>query len=448
MTRRNRSLTFLMVLAWAGNAVASDAPHELPGFFVAPITTDVHRALISDQATAYAVIDGSTLVAKGEANFAEFDAAAFERQLADLAKPGPSVLRLVLQYRSQQDHERGVRESIKRHLKGIAKAAGFRTTIATEVSTSVPWRDAYADVHVWEEADAPREPIVEDALVRVYPLRTKLSKMVLGDADCVVELKRPLDGRQQDFSQQLRMSIQRAVASLDLGQEKGSLQYRLSSTSAGEQLVVILFDPQLPPEIPANITSPALIALLEKEAAKYKPSQGLELAKSLGFHRITYAHTPGGGAPEKLVGNPVPDFTLATLAGEELQLRAFIENRPALVTFWGVACGPCCREAPHLTRMHQKHEAEFGIVAVNGYDESREVVAKYAEEAQLRHPIALNGGRIASELYFVGSYPTTFWIDREGIVEDYVIGFDSAAELQRRIRQILDRPRSAPQPSD
>jgi hypothetical protein len=90
-----------------------------------------------------------------------------------------------------------------------------------------------------------------------------------------------------------------------------------------------------------------------------------------------------------------------------------------------------------LTTVHKKYAKDFAIVAVNGYDESREVVAAFAEQAKLQHPIALNGRSVADDVYKVGTYPTTFWINRDGAIEDYQIGMHSAASLEQRIQMLL-----------
>jgi thiol-disulfide isomerase/thioredoxin len=255
--------------------------------------------------------------------------------------------------------------------------------------------------------------------------------------DCVVEIRRPIDGRFQEIPEPLRAEIKQQVSALNLGDHKGRLLFDVSSTTAGRELIDTVFDSREPPRVPPNVTDPAIIKFILDQGANYQPSPAMKLANDLGFDSIRCRHTPGGGAPEKLIGQPAPNFTLPRLEGDELQLSAFISDRPALVTFWGVACGPCCVEAPHLSKLHGKYGTDFGIVAVNGYNESREVVAKFVDKTMLHHPIVLNGRSVADDLYQVGSYPTTFWINREGIVEDYEVGFDSAAELERRIVKML-----------
>ena len=95
-----------------------------------------------------------------------------------------------------------------------------------------------------------------------------------------------------------------------------------------------------------------------------------------------------------------------------------------------MACGPCRVEAPHLSALYEKYQgAGFTLLAVNAYDETAETVAEYVKKESLVYPVALRGREVAQQKYSVGAYPTTFWIDREGFVIDYSIGFDPGDEV-------------------
>ena len=432
-----RFAVFLAATSYSGTAL-SNPNDEQPNYFVAPIKTEVHRAVISEEASAYAIVNCSALVHEDKVDLAALNESQFKNDLKKLATGDAPQLKLVLRYKLGAEGTEVTQEAIRTRLSNIAESAGFEEVRPSAVFTSATWESAYEPVRDFKETQADHERIVEDELIRAYPLRTKLSKMVVTNADVVVEIKRPFDGRHQDIPQPLRTSIKKAIAAMDLPAKKGKLQFQFSSTEAGEKLVQRLFHFQQSIKIPDD-ASPALRKILSEEAARQKRSQGFELAIELGFDSIGYTHTPGGGAPEALLGRPAPNFELITLDGKELELRTFLDGRPGLVTFWGVACAPCCLEAPELTTVHKKYGQKFAIVAVNGYDESRDVVAAFAEQAKLEHPIALNGGNVANEVYRVGSYPTTFWINRDGSVEDYEIGMHSAASLERRIQKLLKK---------
>ena len=103
--------------------------------------------------------------------------------------------------------------------------------------------------------------------------------------------------------------------------------------------------------------------------------------KELGFQSSNFSWTPASVSPEGLLGKRAPDFTLDGLAGGPIHLDDMIRGRVAVITFWGVACGPCRAEAPHLTALYNQYKDRgLAIVAVNGYDESKEEVERFARE--------------------------------------------------------------------
>jgi thiol-disulfide isomerase/thioredoxin len=86
---------------------------------------------------------------------------------------------------------------------------------------------------------------------------------------------------------------------------------------------------------------------------------------------------------------------------------------------------PCRREAPYLSKLHEAYSKQgFAVIAVNAYDEERPLVAEFVKKEKLKQIILLKGSEVASDLYGVPSFPTTYWIDREGRVVRRETGFD------------------------
>ena len=424
-------------LACVANATAKDEQTDTPQYFAAPIKTEVQRREISASASAYAVVNCNAFLVDSQFDPNAFDTTSLVSELRTLADADAGPLKLVVRFHLGVEIERPTRTEIKNHLKQLCESAGFGSVSAVEMDTSASWDDFYEPLKDWTEAESVTETVITDRLVNVYPLGTKLSRIAIGNADCVVEIKQPIDGRQKDLSTALQSAIRGAIESVGPELKKGKLLFRVQSTDAGRELVEQIFDARRPPTIPEDIQDGPLYDFLQSQRKQYRPSPAMKLARELGFEQISYVHSPGGGAPEKLIGHPVPNFELDRVGGDRLQLRRFLDGRPGLVTFWGVACGPCREEAPHLTRLHQKYSDSFAVVAVNGYKETSDAVARFARQNKLEHPIVVGGGEVASKNYFVGAYPTTFFVDRNGTVVDYKVGFDSGEELESRIGELV-----------
>lgn len=425
----------LLAIAFTAMIPFSAFADHTKSFFVAPIVTDLQRVTVSSSAATYAVVNCSSLLLASDVDMSDLDERSFVGALKN-ASPNMQHLLLVCRYQLAQQGDAELRMRVKDRLLAICEKAGFLKISHTEVFTSQQWQKAYGPAASFTEPPEAQELLVEDELIRAFPVRTRLSKFVLGDIDCIVEVVQPIDGRTTEISAQLKSSIRRAMHAIQLTRRQ-TLMFKLSTTEAGRDTVDELFNASQTPTVPQT-EDPALLEIFRSHAAAYKPSLALMLANELGFKKIVYSNSPGGGAPEKLIGNSAPNFNLPRVNGDLLDLHDFIRDRPALITFWGLACGPCRKEAPYLSRLDEKYSQTFSIVAVNGYNDDIAAVAEYVAAVKLTHPVLLQGRSVADDLYFVGAYPTTFWVDHRGKVIGYEIGFRSVESLERRIQELLD----------
>lgn len=158
---------------------------------------------------------------------------------------------------------------------------------------------------------------------------------------------------------------------------------------------------------------------------------------------LTSADKTGGSAagliPAPQKGFLAPDFTLETLEGETITLSD-LRGRVVLVNFWATWCPPCRAEMPAFEQAFQDYEKQgFTIVAVNAtaQDNLRDI-ATFVEEFGLSFPIALDIDGSVNEQYQIRSLPTSFFVSKEGIITEVVIGGPITEALVRaRIEENL-----------
>ncbi|MCS5695131.1 TlpA family protein disulfide reductase [Desulfofundulus thermocisternus] len=117
------------------------------------------------------------------------------------------------------------------------------------------------------------------------------------------------------------------------------------------------------------------------------------------------------------VGQRAPDFTLTTADGEELSLSDF-RGRPVVLNFWATWCPPCRAEMPAIQSFYEKTGREIHVLAVNltASERSAARVKDFLDAGGFTFPVLLDTrGDVARE-YLVRAIPTTFFIDREGII--------------------------------
>lgn len=144
-----------------------------------------------------------------------------------------------------------------------------------------------------------------------------------------------------------------------------------------------------------------------------------------------------GPAPQ--TGFLAPDFTLKTAAGETYTLSE-LKGQAVLVNMWATWCPPCEAEMPAIEKMYNEYKDQgFVVLAVNStFQDNPLDIAPFTAEHNLTFPILLDETSDTSRAYQVRSLPSSYFINRQGIITEVVIGGPmSEALLRTRIEEAL-----------
>ncbi|MFQ5401580.1 MAG: TlpA disulfide reductase family protein [Anaerolineae bacterium] len=151
------------------------------------------------------------------------------------------------------------------------------------------------------------------------------------------------------------------------------------------------------------------------------------------------ASTTGGLVPSPREGFPAPDFTLDTLDGGQMTLSD-LRGRVVMINLWTSWCPPCREEMPTIDNVYQAHKDEgLEVLAVNStFQDSEADAAAFAQELGLSFPILLDRDGAVSRRYQLRALPTTYFIDRQGIIRAVVPGGPMSESLiQSKIEDLL-----------
>jgi len=138
-------------------------------------------------------------------------------------------------------------------------------------------------------------------------------------------------------------------------------------------------------------------------------------------------------------GFTAPNFNLETITGDSYQLSD-LHGKVILLNFWASWCPPCRTEMPAMERVYQSYKnQDFMILAVNAaHQDTFEKAVEFASTNGLTFPILLDYDDSEIEQYQVHSFPTSLFIDKNGIVQEVVIGGPmSQALLETRVQTLI-----------
>ena len=141
------------------------------------------------------------------------------------------------------------------------------------------------------------------------------------------------------------------------------------------------------------------------------------------------ATSPGavslGGAAQGIgaqAGKEAPNFKLKDPSGKAVELRQF-RGKPVLLNFWATWCAPCKEEMPELEQLYRQYKDSGLVVLGVSIDDSSSAkgVPALLKEGNpsvgsYTFPVALDEKQDVTRQYHLLGVPSSFFIDKDGVV--------------------------------
>ena len=168
------------------------------------------------------------------------------------------------------------------------------------------------------------------------------------------------------------------------------------------------------------------------------------LGLGLGLVWVLAAAAPAGAG--QAAGKPAADFALPELRGGVLKLGE-LRGKVVLVDFWATWCEPCTKELPELEKLQQQFAARDVVVVGISIDRERKNALDLAGSLKLKFKLLHDPEGKVAEVYDPPKMPSSYVIDRDGVVRFVNEGFSGATDVAK-LRRELEQLSQVKAPSD
>jgi cytochrome c-type biogenesis protein len=139
-------------------------------------------------------------------------------------------------------------------------------------------------------------------------------------------------------------------------------------------------------------------------------------------------------------GELAPEIVLQDLQGQTVKMSDY-RGKVVILNFWASWCSPCKSEMPELDKAAQEFASgsDAVLLTVNMTDGTRETIDKarqYVDGNKFSLPVLLDTEGKAAQAYNITSIPTTFIIDKQGVLNQYFSGPATRDALNNYVNQL------------
>jgi cytochrome c biogenesis protein CcmG/thiol:disulfide interchange protein DsbE len=185
---------------------------------------------------------------------------------------------------------------------------------------------------------------------------------------------------------------------------------------------------------------------------EYRRQQAERLLANAGQGELVPAPDVGSAQyVSPLNGKPAPAFALQDLNGKKVSLADY-KGKAVMLNFWATWCGPCRIETPWIVELRQKYAAQgFEVLGIDtegddlkkddkaGWAKAAAAANKFATEEKIPYPVLLDGDSISRDYGGLDDLPTSFFVDRKGVVVAAQVGLTSEQEIESKIQKALNQ---------
>lgn len=133
-----------------------------------------------------------------------------------------------------------------------------------------------------------------------------------------------------------------------------------------------------------------------------------------------------------------PAFAFTALDGTEVRSDELLGS-VVVLNFWATWCGPCKLEMPSLQALHEDRAADGVVVLGLATDVGGgSAVEEFLAERSITYPVGRATNEQRRAFGGIRGIPTTFVIDRNGVVRHRVVGYFAPPAMRAAVNRLLE----------
>lgn len=138
-----------------------------------------------------------------------------------------------------------------------------------------------------------------------------------------------------------------------------------------------------------------------------------------------------------------PTYAFVALDGSLVDSEDLIGN-VVVLNFWATWCAPCRLEMPALQELYEERAGDGVVVLGLATDTGRgSAVESFLSERKIDYPVGRATNAHRQAFGGINAIPTTFIIDRGGLVRHRVVGYFAPPAMRAAVNRLLNQPTSS-----
>lgn len=146
---------------------------------------------------------------------------------------------------------------------------------------------------------------------------------------------------------------------------------------------------------------------------------------------------PGAPAAERRKEVAAPPFKLKDVSGNIYPSSSFA-GKPTVINFFATWCPPCREEIPGFNEVYRRHrEKGFELVGIALDTDTLDALPRFIAANRIEYRVLLGDLEVAKAYFGVSTIPTTFFVGKDGLIKNVVVGYIAEEDFDREVRKLL-----------